>query len=38
MDSGSYRHLPVLAEDKVIGVISVRDMLRHFTRLCKQGK
>jgi CBS domain-containing protein len=34
MDSGSYRHLPVLAEGKAVGVISVRDMLRHFTRLC----
>lgn len=38
MDSGSYRHLPVLDQGKVVGVISVRDMLRHFTRLCKQGK
>jgi CBS domain-containing protein len=35
MDSGGYRHLPVLAGGKVSGVISVRDMLRHFTRLCK---
>jgi CBS domain-containing protein len=38
MDSGGYRHLPVLAQGKVVGVVSVRDMLRHFTRLCKQGK
>jgi CBS domain-containing protein len=34
MDSGSYRHLPVLKGGKVIGIISVRDMLTHFTRLC----
>lgn len=34
MDAGGYRHLPVLAEGKVVGVVSVRDMLRHFTRLC----
>ncbi len=38
MDSGGYRHLPVLAAGKVVGVISVRDMLRHFTFLCKSPK
>jgi CBS domain-containing protein len=35
MDIGGYRHLPVLTDDRPSGVISVRDMLRHFTRLCK---
>jgi CBS domain-containing protein len=35
MDSGGYRHLPVLREGRVLGMISVRDMLRHITRLCK---
>jgi CBS domain-containing protein len=35
MDIGGYRHLPVLAEGKPVGVISVRDMLQHFTRLCQ---
>jgi CBS domain-containing protein len=35
MDVGGYRHLPVLSEGKPSGVISVRDMLRHITRLCK---
>ena len=35
MDIGGYRHLPVLTDDRPSGVISVRDLLRHFTRLCK---
>jgi len=37
MDVGGYRHLPVLHDGVPIGVISVRDMLRHITRLCKDG-
>ncbi len=37
MDIGGYRHLPVLHDGVPIGVISVRDMLRHITRLCKDG-
>jgi CBS domain-containing protein len=36
MDIGGYRHLPVLTDGKPSGVISVRDMLRHITRLCKE--
>ena len=35
MDGGGYRHLPVLLGDRPIGVVSVRDMLRHITRMCK---
>lgn len=35
MDIGGYRHLPVVKDGKPIGVISVRDMLRHITKLCK---
>lgn len=35
MDCGGYRHLPVVDEGKPSGVISVRDMLRHITRMCK---
>src|SRR5262245_22494749 len=34
MDVGGYRHLPVVQGDRPVGVISVRDMLRHITRLC----
>jgi len=35
MDVGGYRHLPVVKDGKPEGVISVRDMLRHITKLCK---
>ena len=35
MDVGGYRHLPVIHDGRPIGVISVRDMLRHITRLCQ---
>jgi CBS domain-containing protein len=36
MDSGGYRHMPVLADGRPVGMISVRDMLRHVTRLCEK--
>jgi CBS domain-containing protein len=36
MDSGGYRHLPVLKDGQPLGMLSVRDMLRHITRLCKE--
>jgi CBS domain-containing protein len=35
MDGGGYRHLPVLSDGKPLGVVSVRDMLRHIVQLCK---
>jgi CBS domain-containing protein len=35
MDGGGYRHLPVLKDGKPLGVVSVRDMLRHIVKLCK---
>jgi CBS domain-containing protein len=35
MDSGGYRHLPVVRDGQVVGMISVRDLLRHITRLCE---
>jgi CBS domain-containing protein len=34
MDIRGYRHLPVVQGPHPVGVISVRDMLRHITRLC----
>ena len=37
MDGGGYRHLPVVQDGKPVGVISVRDMLKHITKLCKDG-
>jgi CBS domain-containing protein len=35
MDGGGYRHLPVLTGGKPAGMISVRDMVHHIYRLCK---
>jgi CBS domain-containing protein len=35
MDVGGYRHLPILQAGRPVGAISVRDMLRHITRLCR---
>jgi CBS domain-containing protein len=37
MDGGGYRHVPVVAKGKPVGVVSVRDMLRHITRLCQDN-
>lgn len=37
MDVGGYRHLPVIKDGQPLGVISVRDMLRHIVRLCKDA-
>ncbi len=36
MDIGGYRHLPVVEDGKPVGVVSVRDMLRHITGLCAE--
>lgn len=36
MDVGRYRHLPVVAGDLPVGMISVRDIIRHITRLCRE--
>ncbi|MHB1424788.1 MAG: CBS domain-containing protein [Gemmataceae bacterium] len=35
MDVGGYRHVPVIKDGRPPGMISVRDMLRHMTQLCK---
>ncbi len=36
MDCGGYRHVPVLEHGHPVAMISVRDMLRHITRLCRE--
>ena len=36
MDCGGYRHVPVLEDGHPVAMISVRDMLRHITRLCRE--
>jgi CBS domain-containing protein len=37
MDVGGYRHMPVVSEGRPAGVVSVRDMVRHITQLCREG-
>lgn len=37
MDGGGYRHIPVSDAGKPLSVISVRDMLRHIMKLCKDS-
>lgn len=34
MSVGNYRHMPIVADGVPTGVFSVRDLLRHVTRLC----
>jgi CBS domain-containing protein len=39
MDVGGYRHLPVVEEDGApVGLVSVRDVIRHITKLCGSGR
>jgi CBS domain-containing protein len=39
MDVGGYRHLPVVEENGIpVGLVSVRDVIRHITRLCGSGR
>jgi CBS domain-containing protein len=35
MDAGNYRHLPVVEGGKPVGVVSVRDVLRHVLDICR---
>ena len=37
MDAGGYRHVPVVEDGRPVSVVSVRDMIRHITRLCKEA-
>ena len=37
MDIGGYRHLPVVENGRPVGIISVRDVIRHITRLCRDS-
>ena len=32
MDVGGYRHIPILSDGEISGIISVRDILGHLTR------
>jgi CBS domain-containing protein len=36
MDGGGYCHVPVVDGGRPVSMISVREMLRHLTRLCKE--
>ncbi len=36
MDFGGYRHLPIVDQGMPIGIISVRDVLRHVLQLCSK--
>lgn len=36
MDVGGYRHLPVVDDGKPVGILSVRDLIRHMTQLCRE--
>ncbi len=35
MDVGGYRHVPIVHQDKPVGIISVHDVLRYITKLCE---
>ncbi len=37
MDAGGYRHVPVVEDGRPVSVVSVRDMIEHITRLCREG-
>jgi CBS domain-containing protein len=37
MDAGGYRHLPVVMGGRPVGMVSVRDVLRHVTRASQSG-
>jgi CBS domain-containing protein len=37
MDAGGYRHIPIVDQGKPLGMISVRDVLRHVTHTCQKS-
>lgn len=37
MAVGGYRHIPILNEGQVVGVVSVREVFRHLTRLLEEA-
>lgn len=37
MDIGGYRHLPVVEGGRPVGVVSVRDIIRHLNSLCRDA-
>ena len=38
MDVGGYRHLPVVEDGRPVGILSVRDVIRHITKMCENGR
>ncbi len=37
MDAGGYRHIPIVEDVKPLGMVSVRDVLRHVTQTCQKA-
>lgn len=35
MDAGGYRHVPVVDKGQPVAMLSIRDVVRHITRLCE---
>ena len=35
MDAGGYRHVPVVENGRPVAMLSIRDVVRHITRLCE---
>jgi CBS domain-containing protein len=38
MNLGGYRHVPILFEGKLAGVISIRDILRYLTERIEKAR
>ena len=37
MDVGGYRHVPVVQGERVVGVVSSRDVIRYIVRYSREG-